>query len=148
MSAFTETGMGPTTKEMAPGEFTLLPEGWYLVILDTWEMVRTEDRWRKFTIRYQVIKGEHSGDTFLGQPVTEWRTFGNPKTKGFNKHWLHMIGHPYEGEPLNVNPDLWQAAQVWVKIKHKEYKDKMYANVVEYKAVEPPSAEPDEFKNI
>ena len=149
MSTFTEPGMGPNTKAMTPGHYELVPEGWYHVILDTWSMQRVDDVWRKFTIKYQVMKGDESGDTYLGDTLTEWRTFGNPKLKGFNKHWLHMIGQPYEGEPLIVNPDLWPGAQVRVKIKHKLFNEKTYANIVEYQtlqAQETPVSE-DDFKN-
>ncbi len=138
---------GTDVKPQAPGSFTLVPEGWYGVELIDFVGTDEPNGERKMTIRYKITEIAEGADDVTGQTLFETRYFKRPSSKGYNKHWLHMIGQPYEGEPLTINPQAWLGAKVQVRVKHNIKGEKTYANIVEYVSLVATSPEPDDFKN-
>ena len=139
---------GPEVKEQAPGSFSVVPEGWYGVAIDDFVTVVDDSNGeRKMTIRYKITDVAEGAEDVTGQMIFETRYFNRPKSKGYNKHFLHMIGQPYEGE-VEINPQAWLGSKVQVRVAHREYQGKTYANIVEYVSlVATPTVDADDFKN-
>ena len=62
---------------------------------------------------------------YLGKKVFHRVTFIEPGQPGagFSKHWLHVIGQPYEGEVV-VNPNNWVGARLEADLIIEDYEGK------------------------
>jgi len=117
-------------------DFQLLPPGMY-----TCEVVNVEDGYSKagdpmIKVTLEVAYGEYAGRLVFDRIL--FPKVGSPAEKilGRSKHFLHVIGEPYE-DKFEVDSDNWVGKKCGVLVMHREYEGKMYANVRGYDFFEP-----------
>lgn len=93
-------------------KFEPLPEGTYPVQIERIEETRTKGGKPMIKVRYVVTSGQHKGRKLFDQ-VTLFEA--NEKGAGITKHFLHIIGEPYEGE-FEVDPDNWPGRDLQVTV--------------------------------
>lgn len=126
------------------GDFSPAPVGTYVLkILDTKEGKSQRGH-------YQVdVTLAIAGGQYDGKKVWHKITFipkGEPGA-GFSKHWLKVIGQPYEGA-ITVNPVRWRGARLEADLVTEEYVDKEGVSkrknaIRELRAVNAPGAASD-----
>ena len=103
------------------GDFSPVPDGTYaLRVLETEEAkTRNGDPMVKVTLEVT------SHGLYSGKKVFHNVTFFKPGAPGagFSKHWLHVIGQPYEGE-VSVQPIRWRGARLEADLIVEEYPKK------------------------
>lgn len=93
-------------------EFEPLPENVYPVEIEKVEEKQTRNGDPLIRIRYKVVSGKCKNRKLFDQVVLFQ---GDAKGAGITKHFLHVIGEPYEGE-FEIEPDNWIGKQLNVKV--------------------------------
>jgi len=118
------------------GEYKLPPQGKYNV-----EILEVADKTSKsgdpmLSVKFAVAEGEYSGcwvwDNII---ISDDPESPGHKILGRSKHFLHCIGEPYEGDPVEWNCDNWIGKICKIKIDHEppnEYHQNIRAIITEY----------------
>lgn len=112
------------------GMFVLLPEGEYVV-----RITETRDKTSKkgdgyVAVKFTVMEGE-----WTGNPAWDNINFVE-SILGRTKHFLHVIGEPYEDDKVQYDSDNWKDRELRITIKHGEYEGKPKMNVVKHDFVD------------
>ena len=114
------------------GMFELLPENDYAVEIararatdNNGELQVTKNGDPMVSVMLEVIEGEYKGRTVWTNIIIFNISDPNdpPKGAGIAKHFLHVIGEPYEGDFV-WDSDNWIGKQLKVTVKEGEYKGK------------------------
>ena len=103
------------------GDFSPVPEGTYgLKIISTKEG-QSGNGDPQVNVELEIF----SPTKYIGKKVFHRITFIEPGQPGagFSKHWLHVIGQPYEGEVV-VRPEQWRGARLESDLTIEEYEGK------------------------
>lgn len=109
-------------EEQGKKEFKPLPKGEYDLQIIGIEEKRTQANDPMISVKYNVISGE-----FKGRHLYENIVF-NDAIMGRTKHFLHVIGQPYEGE-IEVSPRNWQGEKLRAYIDQRESNGRIYPDV-------------------
>ena len=98
--------------------------------------------------KMEIIEGAVTKRVFSGQFLFSNRVFiqSNEQVSGFNKHFLKVIGEPYD-EEFTVEPDHWVGKQLKVTVVHEMYEGKEQAKVKKVDYLEGGAIPPVDFKN-
>lgn len=113
------------------GDFSPAPSGIYKLKIMTLEDGETRNGDPKVSVVLKVSAGQ-----YVGKKVYHNVTFMAPDHPGagFAKHWLRVIGQPYEGK-VTVDTSRWGGAEFLARLAVEEYTnkngDKREKNVIE-----------------
>lgn len=102
------------------GDYSPAPDGTYTLKVVDVEEAKTRNNDPMVKVTLQIASGPYAGKkvfhnvTFFGA--------GAPGA-GFSKHWLHVIGQPYQGE-VTVMPAKWRGARLEADLIIEPYTDK------------------------
>lgn len=96
------------------GEFQPLPKGRYHVRIEKVETKKTQNNDPMVNVQYKVKDGEFRDRILFENIVFQENIMGR------TKHFLHVIGQPYEGE-IEVNTGSWLDQNLIVSVDIKEY---------------------------
>lgn len=91
------------SKVSESGNFDPVPAGKYTVRIDAIAEKKTKSGHPMVKVRYKIVGGDHMGKNIFDQIVI---FPGDQPGAGITKHFLHVIGEPYEG-PFTVDPHNW-----------------------------------------
>ena len=96
------------------GNFEPLPEGNYTVKIEKIQETTTKKSGLPLIkIRYKVIDEGKFKNRILFDQITLFE--GDAPGAGITKHFLHVIGQPYQGD-FEIDPGAWVDAELQVKI--------------------------------
>ena len=102
--------------------FEPLPDGQYSLIIEKVEEKNTRNGDPIVSIRYRVIEGSKTGRKFYENIVFADGILGR------SKHFLHVIGQPYEDDS-KITPAKWIDAKLKATVGMEEYDGKLKNNV-------------------
>ncbi len=147
-------GRADTTGVEEGGNFEMLPPGWYVAEITDVEDSETKNGDYMAKIKLAIVGGEYTGfgcrDVIV---ISNNPTSPGYKILGRTKHFLHMIGQPYEGK-FDYDTDEWMWKKVEILVGHKEWNGKLYPKVDEYQEMaivtgeSPPPAAVEEEPDI
>ncbi len=102
------------------GSFAPAPSGIYRLFVSGTEDGETQAGDPKVNVTIKIKAGIYAGKRF-------WHTvtFLQPESAGagFAKHWLRVIGQPYEGK-VTINTDRWEGKEFIGRLGIEEYEGK------------------------
>lgn len=108
------------------GGFVLIPEDTYEVIIAEKSDKTTQNGDPMVSVKFDITVGIYKGKWLYDNiviPLPGSRAMG---IMGRTKHFLHVIGQPYEGK-FSTDSDKWLFARLRVKVKHEVQKAGKYA---------------------
>lgn len=102
------------------GDFSPAPAGTYTLKVLEIEEGKSQRGHNMVNVTLAIV-----GGSFDGKKVFHKVTFipkGEPGA-GFSKHWLKVIGQPYEGE-VTVSPLRWRGARLEADLSVEDYENK------------------------
>lgn len=108
-----------TTGVEESGNFAPVPENDYVVKIDAVQELdkngrplKSQNGNRMVKVRYKIAEGDYKG-----RKLFDNITFISPGAKGagISKHFLHVIGEPYEGQ-FQVAPESWIGKSLKVSV--------------------------------
>lgn len=127
--------------------FNLIDEGWYFVSIVKVVDSQTKNNDYMARVEFNIIEGKHKGRKIWDNIVIS----NNPGSPGYKilgraKHFLHVIGEPYEGD-IEFDTDRWVFEQLRVNICYEEYKGVTRAKISEFDFKDEPVNVEETFGN-
>lgn len=102
------------------GNFDPAPRGVYRLKIAKVEDGKTQYGDPKAVVELKIVAG-----AYAGKNVRHTVTFKAPDQPGagFAKHWLRVIGQPFEGR-VSVDTERWPGQEIIARLGVEQYKDK------------------------
>ena len=119
----------------------LLPEGEYVAEITAVKDKVTRNGDPMVAVLFTVIEGDWSDNSVWSNIVFLEVTDPDnpPKGCGTTKHFLHVIGEPYEGD-FQWDSDNWKGRQLRITIKHEVFEGKTKNKVAGHDFLSEPEA--------
>lgn len=105
------------TDGIKESNFTPLPQGDYILEIQSAVEGTTKNGDQKVTVDYTVAEGPHKGKEIKFHTVTFFSDTSKPGA-GMSKHFLKSIGEPFEGN-IQVSANNWLGKILKAKIIHE-----------------------------
>ena len=109
--------------------FDLVPEDWYNVSIIEVKDGMSKNNDPMPNVKMSILDGKYKEQWLWDNILIPSLDSPSVKILGRSKHFLHVIGEPYEDKVVEYDTDNWVYKKLRVKVFHDEYKGKTRAKI-------------------